>query len=129
MLFKVDPELCKKDGLCVMACGRMLVEMKDADTLPTPVAEAEELCSNCGHCVAVCPAEAFTHRDIKSDDILPIKKELRINPDQVEQFLHSRRSVRLYRDKPVERDKLNKLIELAGYAASGHDGRAPESKI
>ena len=64
MLFTVDPELCKKDGLCVIACGRRLIEMKDSDTLPAPVAEADALCINCGHCVAVCPAEAFTHRDI-----------------------------------------------------------------
>jgi nitroreductase/NAD-dependent dihydropyrimidine dehydrogenase PreA subunit len=129
MLFTVDPELCKKDGLCVMACGRRLVEMKDADTVPTPVAEADALCINCGHCVAVCPSEAFSHRDIKPDDILPIRKELHINPDQVEQFLHSRRSVRLYRDKPVERDKLNKLIELAGYAPSGHNARCTRFTI
>ncbi len=30
MLFYVDPEKCNRDGICVEACGRRLIEMGEA---------------------------------------------------------------------------------------------------
>jgi nitroreductase len=60
---------------------------------------------------------------MRPEDCPEIKKELIINLEQAEQFLRSRRSIRNYRDKPVERDKLNKLIQVSGYAPSAHNAR------
>ena len=110
MLFYVDPEKCKRDGICVEACGFRLIKKAEADSVPTPIAGSEELCVSCGHCVAVCPTGALSHHAIRPKDCPNIREELLINPEQAEQFLRSRRSIRSYSDKPVERDKLNKLI-------------------
>jgi nitroreductase len=121
MLFEVDQEKCLRDGLCVGDCR--LIEMKDPDSIPTPISGAEELCVHCGHCVAVCPTGALALHNLKPEDCTEIKKELLINGDQAEQFLRSRRSIRRYRDKPVEREKLNRLIQIAGYAPSAHNIR------
>ena len=44
-----------------------------------------------------------------------------MQPDQVEQFLRYRRSIRTYRKKLVDRDLLTKLIQLASFAPSGHN--------
>jgi nitroreductase len=60
---------------------------------------------------------------MRLEDCPQIQKELLIDLKQAEQFLRSRRSVRNYMDKPVERDKLNKLIQVSGYAPSAHNGR------
>jgi len=121
MILYVDTEKCIRDGICVEACGRHIIEMKDQDAVPTSVAGAE--CSNCGHCVAVCPTGALSWDNMKLEDCPDIRKDLMISVEQVEQFLRSRRSIRKYRDKPIERDKLNKLIQIAGYAPSGHNAR------
>jgi len=121
MFLSVDVEKCNRDGICVEACGRHNIEMKDQDAVPTPLAGAE--CSECGHCVAVCPTGALSLDNMKSEDCPDIRKDLMINAEQAEQFLHSRRSIRTYRSKPIERDKLNKLIQIAGYAPSGHNAR------
>jgi nitroreductase/NAD-dependent dihydropyrimidine dehydrogenase PreA subunit len=123
MFFYVDPEKCNRDGFCVEACGRRLIEMGVADSVPTLIADAEELCLSCGHCVAVCPTGALALHTVSPEDCPEIKKELLINLEQGEQFLRSRRSIRNYRDKPVERDKLNKLIQVSGYAPSAHNAR------
>ena len=48
-----------------------------------------------------------------------IDKELEINEDQAVQFLRSRRSVRFFKEQPVEREKLQRLIEIARYAPPG----------
>jgi nitroreductase/NAD-dependent dihydropyrimidine dehydrogenase PreA subunit len=123
MLFYVDPEKCNRDGFCLEACGRRLIEMEEADSVPTLIAGVEELCINCGHCVAVCPSGALALHTMRPEDCPEIKKELLINVEQAEQFLRSRRSIRNYKDKPVERDKLNKLIQVSGYAPSAHNAR------
>jgi len=123
MLFCVDAEKCNRDGICVEACGRRLIEMRKPDSMPTLIAGLEELCISCGHCVAVCPTSALTLPTMGPDDCPQIEKDLLIGLEQAEQFLRSRRSIRDYMDKPVERSKLNKLIQVSGYAPSAHNSR------
>ncbi len=123
MLFYVDPEKCKRDGICEEACGFKLIKRGEADSVPTRIAGSEELCVSCGHCVAVCPTGALSHHVIRPEDCPNVREELLINPEQAEQFLRSRRSIRNYSDKPVERDKLNKLIQVSGYAPSARNAR------
>jgi nitroreductase len=48
-----------------------------------------------------------------------IEKELEISEEQAVQFLRSRRSVRFFKKQPVEKEKLQRLIEIARYAPSG----------
>ena len=48
-----------------------------------------------------------------------MSKELLPTPEQVEHFLKSRRSIRVYEGKPVPREILAKLIDIARYAPSG----------
>ncbi len=123
MIFCVDTERCNRDGICVEACGRRLIEMGKPDSFPALIAGLEELCINCGHCVAVCPTGALTQQNMRPEDCPQIEKELLIDLEQAEQFLRARRSIRNYIDKPVERHKLNKLIQVSGYAPSAHNGR------
>ena len=123
MAFYVDPEKCNQDGFCVDACGKRLIEIEEGESVPTLIAGAEELCISCGHCVAVCPTGALAQRTMRPEDCPKIKKERLIDLEQTEQFLRSRRSIRDYSDKTVERDKLNKLIQVSGYAPSAGNAR------
>jgi nitroreductase len=50
------------------------------------------------------------------EECTAIKKELLIDHEQAVQFLRSRRSARQFQDKPVEKDKILRLIEIARYA-------------
>jgi nitroreductase len=55
-----------------------------------------------------------------------IEKDLEINEDQAVQFLRSRRSIRSFKEQPVEREKLQRLIEIARYAPSGGNSQFVE---
>lgn len=111
---------CKKDGICAAECPVKVIA-QDGDNVPKPTEIGEKLCINCGHCVAVCPHGAFSLTKMSVESCPPVNKELILGPEQAEQFLRSRRSIRTYKDKPVDRETLTKLIEIARYAPTGHN--------
>lgn len=120
-LFTIDSEKCKKDGFCVAECPMGIIEMVDEEALPSPTRAAADLCINCGHCVAVCPHGALSLETMSTDECPPVRKEWLLSAEQAEHFLRSRRSIRSYKERPVERQLLEKLIDIARYAPSGHN--------
>jgi nitroreductase/NAD-dependent dihydropyrimidine dehydrogenase PreA subunit len=122
---EVDQQTCNKDGICSAICPAKLINFTKGE-YPTPIAEAEELCIRCGHCVAVCPTSSLLHAKLPLDDCRKVQPELFLSAEQSEQFLRSRRSIRNYRDKIVPQETLQKLIELARYAPTGHNSQSVE---
>ncbi|MBU0734959.1 MAG: nitroreductase family protein, partial [Proteobacteria bacterium] len=118
-LLIIDETKCKKDGICVRECPMVIIKLKDGDGFPEIVPGGEDICNSCGHCVAICPNGALNHARIPIESSPPIKKELEINEDEAVQFLRSRRSIRFFKKQPVEKEKLQRLIEIARYAPSG----------
>jgi len=119
----IDSEKCNKDGICVMACPTSVIQMSTPDEVPTPSPDFESYCLKCGHCIAVCPTGAFSLNWLSPDQCSPIHKELALSEQQTEQFLRRRRSIRNYKDQPVEREKLAKLLEIACYAPSAKNNQ------
>ncbi len=120
-LLTVDPDKCNKDGICADVCPIKIIHFKEGDGVPRPVPGAQNLCIRCGHCVAVCPTGAMSHEAMPPEQCMPINKEWLTDPDQTAHFLRSRRSVRVYQKKTVDREALGKLIEMASFAPSGHN--------
>lgn len=119
----IDPEKCNKDKLCVMACPTGVIRLNSADEVPEATPDFKNYCLACGHCVAVCPTGAFSLDWLSSQACPPIRKELALTPQQTEQFLRTRRSIRNFKDKPVERRKLEKLLEIACCAPSARNSQ------
>lgn len=118
-LLTIDETKCKKDGLCASECPLVIIKLKGGDGFPEIVPGGEDICNRCGHCVAICPHSALDHAQVPRDSSPLIEKDLEINENQTVQFLRSRRSIRFFKDQPVEREKLQRLIEIARYAPSG----------
>jgi len=105
----VDRSLCTKDGACTEVCaGRSLIF--DHEGFPKEVPGSR--CILCGHCVAVCPHGALTHAELPVDSFLPVPKELP-SASLVDGFLMSRRSVREFKDRPVSKEVLKALLDVA----------------
>ena len=84
------------------------------------------MCIKCGHCLAACPHGALSLQGMDVRDALPIRQESGLNPEQAAQFLRTRRSVRVYKDEPVPRELLAKVIDIARYAPSGRNSQPVE---
>ena len=115
----VDESKCNKDGICVEECPMAIIQLKNDESYPELVPGGEQICLKCGHCVVVCPQGSLSHIHIPIENCRPIEKGLIINEDQAVQFLRSRRSIRMYKDKPLEKEKIQRLIETARYAPTG----------
>lgn len=120
-LFTVDKELCTCDGLCAAECPVGCIEFLKGG-LPLPHEKKAAYCINCGHCMAVCPTGAF---QLECFDRAAGPKVAgdKISPEQALQFLKGRRSMRAFRDEPLDRDRLVELLDLTQYAPSGHNAR------
>jgi len=125
-LLIVDESKCKKDGICARECPMAIIKLKDKESHPQLVPGGEQFCLACGHCIAVCPHGALNHTLVPIEDCPPIKKELVITEEQAVQFLRSRRSIRFFKDTPVEKEKIQKLIEIGRYAPTGGNSQLVE---
>jgi nitroreductase/NAD-dependent dihydropyrimidine dehydrogenase PreA subunit len=106
----IDADACKKDGLCAMTCVRDIFRQEEKNTMPKIV--DPDFCYGCGQCVAICPNGAISH------SLFPY--------DQVLELIRSRRSKRLFKDRTVERDVIEKVLEAARFAPSGHNEQSTE---
>jgi len=128
-LLHVDTDKCNQDGICAAVCPPMIIRLESETKTPEMIPGGEEICIRCGHCVAVCPHGAMNHESMAAEDCPPVKKEWQPGPEQTEHFLRNRRSTRVYKDKPVDRDTLIRLVEIARYAPSGHNRQPVQWKI
>ncbi len=126
-LITIDTDRCVGDGLCVAVCPVGIIDFQGES--PEPVSGAADLCINCGHCVAVCPEGALSHRKMTPDDCPSVLTDGLPTLEQIEKVLCFRRSIRCYKESPVEREKLTKLIEAVRFAPSGHNSQPLEWHI
>ncbi len=128
-LLIIDQRKCKQDGFCARECPTSIIRLKEKETYPEIISGGEPSCLECGHCVAVCPHGALSHSRISIEECPPIEKKLAIDQDQAVQFLRTRRSIRVYKDMPVEKDKIQQLIEIARYAPTGSNSQLIEWQV
>ena len=124
-LLTINESRCKQDGFCVKECPALIIQLPEKG-YPEIVPGGDERCVECGHCVAVCPFDALQNEKVPSAQSPSIMETLRISETQAVQFLRSRRSIRHFKEKPVEPKLLKRLIEVARYAPTGGNRQAVE---
>ncbi len=109
----IDETKCKQDGICAAECPRRIIIQEDDKSFPRVLQVDEANCMACGHCVAVCPHGALSVPGVDIEDCPEIENNLVLTWDQAEQFLRSRRSIRWFKDKAMDRGFLRQLIKIA----------------
>lgn len=124
-IIQINIETCNQCGICAQECPGFLIDF-NANEFPRPLAKTEKECIRCGHCVVVCPTGSLTHRDIPVEQCILIEKDRIVTGAQCEQLLKSRRSIRAFQKKAVQRETIARLVEIARYAPTGHNDQEVE---
>lgn len=121
-MISIDESKCTNCGLCIPVCVRRILQEgeKSAEII------GPAMCLYCGHCKAVCPTDAPQFSEGNEEFKPGPSKEEIPSPAPFFRFLRSRRSLRLYQDRPVEKEKLKMLIEAGRFAPTGSNRQACE---
>lgn len=111
----VKTDKCTGCGQCTRVCPALVFEMRDKKA----VVVRGEKCFACGHCWAVCPKEAVIQEEVVTSTILKPGRGPAVHHDRLQLLIRERRSVRLFKDKPVSRESLLQIIDAGRYAPTG----------
>jgi nitroreductase/NAD-dependent dihydropyrimidine dehydrogenase PreA subunit len=112
---QVNTDKCTGCGLCVKVCPAFVFELREKKV----EAVYGEGCIACGHCWAVCPEEAVSQQEVRTDTSVKPGPEPAVAADALQLLIRERRSVRLFKNKPVSKDQLEKIIDAGRYAPTG----------
>lgn len=107
---QVDQRKCTRCGLCVSVCRGVLGMGGDGPEVIRP------LCIACGQCVAICPQGALDNANSPLANQALLKEMPVLAAGTAAQFLRSRRSIRNYQQRPVPRDTILQLLDIARMA-------------
>lgn len=116
ILHHVDPERCNGDGICAEVCPEDVLDIVDGRAVTVP--DRTGTCISCGQCVAVCPREALSMPTLPEDMFEDLGGGTLAYED-LYAFLARRRSVRRFRDTPVSRGTIERVLDAAGTAPMG----------
>ena len=128
-MVRIDKEQCKTCGICGHVCPRHIPETisRDGEKITIISSERLDLCMKCGHCVALCPNNAIDVEGLKQEEFAPFQA-LDIDDNQLLSLMRQRRSARRYKDKPVPREIIDRMIDAAHSSPTG-SGRSTTGVI
>jgi ferredoxin len=95
----IDNDTCIQCGMCALECPAEIITEQENNI----VLQHSERCIFCGHCKAVCPEDAIRIPSLDDQEFMAMSySDVAIDPDRLMNFFRFRRSVRQYKDKPVE---------------------------
>ena len=117
----INQEHCCGCGLCATVCNDFLFRVENGKAA---LVTDKSLfgCYGCGHCMAICPKDAIrVHgRTLTPEHIFSLpERETRASYGQLLGMLQSRRSIREFKDAPVEPHFIEKILDAAKTAPMG----------
>ena len=112
---KIDQAKCIGCGTCAAECfyNRIVMENHKAKLL-------DFSCWNCEHCVGICPVGAITEDAETMKQVVEYdEKTFHVEPQNLLNLIKLRRSMRMYKDEPVDEETLLHLLEAGRYSPNG----------
>lgn len=116
----IDRNKCNLCGICVDICKDFSLKIENNKL----VVSREPLfgCFGCGQCAAVCPSGAIVveGRTLSAEDFIKQPhRSSRAGYNELYNLLVSRRSIRDFKNKPVEQELIDKILNAASTAPMG----------
>lgn len=116
-IIQVNYEKCIGCAMCQKDCPAFNIEIKNKKAFIK-----SQACIMCGHCVAVCPKNAISISGFEEKP-LEIEKTVILNDEELLQALKMRRSVRQFKNKEIEKEVIEKIIEAGRFTPTGSNAQ------
>jgi len=115
----IDRQKCTQCFTCVEVCIMGIIEKAIDSGYPAIPEEKIDYCIKCGHCESFCAQKALTLNFLLEERINVSSLDGQIEPHNIALYMKSRRSVRHFSSKSVNKELIAQVIYIARYAASG----------
>lgn len=106
----IQKERCSGCGQCADDCVANNISLKSGK------ATVNGACMRCGHCVAICPQNAVRIDEYPMEEVLPYEeKSFSLSPENFLNAIKFRRSIRKFKELPIEKEKLTRVLEAGRY--------------
>lgn len=117
--FAVDADKCIRCGKCTTDCQNRAIEPDPETKLPRVAPDGGSgRCMHCRHCLMICPSAAISVDGINPADCIPSAQNLPAYPAVLD-LIRSRRSVRNYKQKNVDKKVIAELMDAMRYVPTG----------
>lgn len=113
----IEQDLCNHCGACVTVCPDHLFQRVEDGVA---VLNGED-CLRCWHCVSACPSGAVRSKNIPWEEFNQIDPANLPSEQSLILAFRERRSSRVFSDRPVPRELIERLVDSARWAPSGHN--------
>lgn len=118
-MFSVSSEKCIGCSKCIKDCPANDIFLKDGKATIK-----NKNCFKCGHCIAICPVNAVSTDDYNMDEVKEYNEEdFKIDSSKLLNFIKFRRSVRQFKNKTVEKEKIEKIIEAGRFTQTAKNNQ------
>lgn len=115
----IDPNLCKKCKLCIEICPCNIISNGSGNI--HFIKDKEHICLKCGQCMAVCSSRAIMINSLDYEKDFFDKPENKVQFEEYYDFLATRRSVRNFKDEPVDDESIQKILDTINFAPYGSE--------
>lgn len=119
---RIDLETCNRCGLCVDICPAHIphkVSRPGDGDLVEFRAERLFACIGCGHCMAICPTKSISVDGLSYGEQVIDLPKVEVDGQWFAAFVAGRRSVRVFKDRPVPRELLQEIVDIISTAPMG----------
>jgi len=114
----IDIATCSKCELCVTICpSRIIVKTPEGEIKFQP--DRIPVCIYCGHCMAMCESKSILIDRISYTNNFRELPQVSMDHEVLMNFLLTRRSVRVFKNKPVPAEVIEKILEAISTAPFG----------
>jgi nitroreductase/NAD-dependent dihydropyrimidine dehydrogenase PreA subunit len=108
---------CKKCGVCVEICPNKILTKSNVGISFRE--DRLDLCFRCGQCMAVCPTKSILINGLSYEKNFFDFKEVGSLENDFYSLIYSRRAIRNFKDMPVPKELLEKIVKAISFAPPG----------
>jgi nitroreductase/Pyruvate/2-oxoacid:ferredoxin oxidoreductase delta subunit len=114
----IDAVTCTKCELCVIICPSRIIEKTGSGEISFQP-DRIPICIQCGHCMAMCESKSISIEGISYEENFRELPQVSMDHESLLNFLLTRRSVRVFKNKPVPVEVIEKILEVISTAPFG----------